>query len=269
MFTSLKLFTVAIFLFVTSFLVNFTSSSVHADSEPGFSDEHYVYGGFPETEEVGRTLTVLKNQSFVVGYDEEKKNPAWVAYRVFYVEEPEKHKRVKRFSVDYRTTAQVHSSDFTNSSFSRGHLAPSYAIFICYGSQAQRETYLMSNISPQIQSFNGGIWEKLERKIIRNYARVHGEVWEITGPVFTENDEKINDDIHVPNAFYKILVRIENNKPKVLSVLIPQFDYESEEHDDYLVSVNDIEEQTRLNIFPALDEELQEIIEAEPAESMW
>jgi len=42
----------------------------------------------------------------------------------------------------------VTSHDYTGSGYNRGHCAPNYAIAVCYGAQAQLETFLMSNILP-------------------------------------------------------------------------------------------------------------------------
>ena len=54
-------------------------------------------------------LLTLTNVGYAVGYDEVRKNPAWVAYRLFKVENPTSGKRPRRFKVDHRTQAKLGS----------------------------------------------------------------------------------------------------------------------------------------------------------------
>jgi endonuclease G len=69
-------------------------------------------------------------------------------------------------------------SDYTNSGFDRGHLAP--AGDMKWSETAMDESFLMSNISPQKPAFNRGIWKKLEEKI-RSWAIENDSIIVVTG----------------------------------------------------------------------------------------
>jgi hypothetical protein len=53
------------------------------------------------------------------------------------------------FVVDRRLSAPVKPEDYVRTGFDRGHLAPNLAIGRWFGAEAQRETFLMSNVVPQ------------------------------------------------------------------------------------------------------------------------
>lgn len=104
--------------------------------------------------------TLLERRGYRVAYDEKRLNPAWVAY--CYEFRPglhTGHTRIARFSADDGTRAGITHDHYTGSDYSRGHMAPSFGIFTYFGKDAQRETYLMSNVVPQKQAMNAGPWE--------------------------------------------------------------------------------------------------------------
>jgi len=47
-------------------------------------------------------------------------------------------------------------------------------------SAAQANTFFLSNMAPQVNAFNGGIWSRLER-LVRTYAKQYGAVQVLTG----------------------------------------------------------------------------------------
>jgi endonuclease G len=107
--------------------------------------EEMVYGGIPNGDV---NLRLLENKAFLVGYDEQRENPAWVAYRIAGRAKFTEHERYSSFTTDSRTTAKVRQKDYKNTGFDCGHMAPSYAIYSQYGKDAQKETFVMSNVCP-------------------------------------------------------------------------------------------------------------------------
>ena len=207
-----------------------------------------VYGGDPD----GR---ILESEGFCLSYSETRKNPLWVYYRLFKVENPISGKRPSKFKIDLRSPSRVRHEDFTNSGYDRGHMAPNYAIATRYGPSAQRETFVMTNIVPQTPNLNRKLWKKLEQKVAKEWANDLDEVWVITGPIFN-NDEKrlgsrLESGVEIPDAFYKMIVDEIDGEPRVLSFIMSQ-DAEGELK-DYLVSVDDIEMKTYLDFFSRIN----------------
>ena len=200
-----------------------------------------VYGGNPSA---GR---ILESKGFCLSYSETRKNPLWVHYRLFAIENPISGKRPGRFKVDPRSPSVVAHDDYTNSGYDRGHMAPNYAIATRYGSQGQSDTFVMTNIVPQKPNLNRQIWRMLEQKVARGYANDLEEVWIITGPIFDESVEKLESGVEIPDAFYKIIADELDGKVRTLSFIMDQ--YASGDLKKYLVSVDAIEEKTHLDFF--------------------
>jgi len=236
-------------------------------SAPAWSRGH-VYAGFPR---YARPLKVLENQGYVVGYCDTRKNPLWVAYRAFDVDNPLRHKRPSRFRVDRRTRAQVSHDDYTRSGYDRGHMAPNYVINTRYGQQAQYETFLMSNIVPQKPNLNRHVWVALEMLVAKDYTARFEEVWVICGPVFDGSIETLASGVEIPDAFYKIIVDEKQRAVRVLAFMVPQ-GVERQDQEPlvrFLTSIREVERRTGLDFLHELPDDIEGELEQKKAESLW
>ncbi len=80
--------------------------------------------------------------------DDSLRNPLWVAFRLMRVASPTPVERLSSFTVDERTSALVAPDAYANTGFVCALMAPQDAIGHSYGPAAQRETLLMSTVSP-------------------------------------------------------------------------------------------------------------------------
>lgn len=152
--------------------------------------------------------------------------------------------------------------------WNRGHLAQR-ADANRLGPEYGCNTHVFANAFPQHAKFNQGIWLGLEN-YLAGLANQVGEIWIITGPVFTGVPETIGDDdelpVSVPQAAFKIAVWEEEGNPKTLSFVYPNTypspNYQSGrcysdgeyDHQPYFTSIADIENLTRLT-FPVFDDQ--------------
>ena len=114
--------------------------------EQDWGEEVHCYAGAPKKE----GLRLLHTAGYTVGYDSNRRLPAWVAYPLSANQvATETAKRPSRFSSDTRVGNPVRHDDYTHSGFDRGHMAPNMAIGLQFGPEAQRETFLLTNICPQ------------------------------------------------------------------------------------------------------------------------
>ena len=228
-----------------------------------------IYGGVPQGGV--HSLTVLGNKGYWVGYDEKMQNPAWSAYRLYLAPNDPIGKRPSGFDVDPRTRARVKSSDYTHSGYDLGHLAPNYGIARCYGREAQLETFLMSNITPQRPDLNRKIWRALEMRTAKRYTKRFGEVWVITGPIYFKprHVSRLHEHPAVPDAFFKIVFEERPDGVRAEAFIIPQDVNGDEPLKPYLVSIDEIEALTHLDFCTALPPEAQAELEAEPAKRVW
>jgi len=75
--------------------------------------------------------------------------------------------------------------------------------------------------------------------------------------------------VGIPDAFFKIVVRLVDNQPEVLAFIYPNKDNLGDDHTAYLTSVDHIEELTGLDFLAVLDDELEEALEGRVAIELW
>lgn len=215
---------------------------------------------------------VLQNQAFTVGYSNKRGNPLWVVYKIKSVPTDTAHlERASHFSTDKRVENQVKQSDYNKSGYDRGHMAPNYAISALYGKEAQLETFLMTNITPQKPNLNRKLWQRLESAEISFFTQLAPTVWVTTGTVFDDKIEtlKTAHNVEIPDAFYKLYAMQAGGKTYLLAFLIPQTVKGNEPLDRYVVSVDKIEQLTGLDFFHELDDREENALEAAVNPDAW
>lgn len=251
--------------------------------EVWFARPAMVFAGVPKVVDgdLTRWQRILRSDAYVVGYSEWLGNPLWASYEVRPRPEPMRQlPRPSGFDEDWRTLrcltqiACVDHQSYTNSGFDRGHMAPNHLIATRYGREAQHQTFLMTNITPQKPTLNQGSWQQLEALIEDELASRHGSFRVITGPVFGPDPARIGGllGVAVPEAFYKILVReptAADEAPKVLAFLFPQHTPKRADLSALLVAVDQIEARVGLDFFPELDDAVEDRIEAEIRPGDW
>ncbi len=227
-----------------------------------------VFGGIPRCK---AQLTILRNDAYWIGYSEEKRSPLWAAYRLTDTTAEEKPAaRAESFLPDRRTIAQVTSDQYTNSGYDRGHLASSYSIAKCFGTAAQLQTFLMSNVVPQRHAFNAGIWKSLEMKEINTRAPRCQSIWIITGPIYPDVITRVlPSGIPVPEAFYKIILDEIDGRLRAMAFIIEHDLEAGTDLADCLVSIDEIEKRTGLDFFTGFPETVQTALEGPVNSKIW
>jgi len=235
-----------------------------------------VYMGVPKSQQWLQPTTwvrIFRNPNFMLGYSDLRGNPLWVSYQLAPVAEDAPHyKRPSTFKVDSRSINQVTHQDYTGSGYDRGHMAPNYAISSLYGKEAQLNTFLMSNITPQRPRLNQKLWQRLEAVEVKHFTKLNNRVWVLTGPVFSGDVERLKSgsNVEIPDAFYKIYALSKaDGKIQMLAFLMPQKVKGNESLSRYVTSVDEVEAQTGLDFFSDLDDALEEVVEAAIDPDAW
>ncbi|EAI0449744.1 hypothetical protein GZ693_001704 [Campylobacter coli] len=98
----------------------------------------------------------------------------------------------------YRTTW----SDYKNSGYDRGHTLSNASMRKT--TQAQRSTFLMSNITPQNPQINQRVWNKIEKRE-RQVASKLGSLEVLNLVNYDNNPQRIRNQIAIPSSYTKIL----------------------------------------------------------------
>ncbi|XP_013410102.1 endonuclease G, mitochondrial-like [Lingula anatina] len=175
--------------------------------------------GFPGLDNV-RTL-----KDYVISYDRRNRTANWV-FEHLTPENVAYNEYVDRKHCEFFEDESFHpyhrarNEDYKGSGYDRGHLAA--AANHRSSLQAMGETFLLSNISPQVgKGFNRDAWNKLEN-YVRKLTKNHPNVYVCTGPLYLprkEPDGKTyvkyevigKNNVAVPTHFFKVIV-MENEK---------------------------------------------------------
>lgn len=218
------------------------------------------------------TGQVIRHKHYTLSYDEAHEQAEWVAYRLSQASlEITNVPRATRFEEDPLVhTKSAHHRDYTRSGYTRGHLAP--AGDMAFDEEAMRESFYMSNMSPQISAMNGGIWNELE-ETTRDWAYHNDEVYVVTGPVLTPAHikKKIgkSSKVSVSDLFYRIVLDYTEPEIKAIAFLIPN-ELSEKPLQDYVVTIDEVEEVTGIDFFAgAFADEKEEQIESTVDVGKW
>ena len=200
----------------------------------------------------GNRSEIVSHQYYVLGYNEAHEQADWVSYDLTKQSlKIPNVPRAKRFNTDNAvSTRSAKHSDYSHSGYTRGHMAP--AGDMAFSEVAMQESFFMSNMSPQISGFNGGIWRELEEST-RDWAYKFDKVYVASGPIFDEEEKYIgkSSKVRVPDAFYKIIIDYDENggkHQKGIGFIIPH-EVSNKPLSNYAVSIDNIEIRLKLDFF--------------------
>ena len=216
-------------------------------------------------------IVVLDRGEFKIGWSPSLRHPVWCAYHVPAEARFPNSKRPS-FIRDRAVPSAPNPNDYTRSGFDRGHMVPNYAIVTRFGPDAQRKTFQMSNIAPQTENLNRGVWRDIEHRIAELWTARYGEIWVIVGG-FTlrgHSTEIISGpEIEVPEMFYQIIVAQEGLNIRALAVLFDQVVPYGAYAARHIVSIDELEDLTGLDFLPDLPSFIQSPLESERPTRLW
>jgi endonuclease G len=133
---------------------------------------------------------------------------------------------------------------------------------------AMRESHLLTNICPQNQALNSGVWNVIERDC-RKWAKAYGDVYVVCGPVLLNKNHKTigSNEVVVPEAFFKVILRL-NPKPSAIGFVIRNNEGKKK-RDQFVNTVDDVERITGYDFFSALPDSVEVAVEANARIEDW
>lgn len=151
-------------------------------------------------------LRELCFESFAVLHSGETRTPVYAAQRLnrHSLDGP-KRKRSDRFFADARLPAGDRATleDYKRSGYSRGHLAPAGDMVT---EAAIAQSFSLANMVPQAIRHNSGAWSKIEQDTRKYVQRAKGDVFVVTGAVFSAKGARIGmNGVGVPTHLFKLV----------------------------------------------------------------
>ena len=164
--------------------------------------------------------------------------------------------------------------------YARGHQLPSADRQCCYDANAQ--TFYGTNMTPQLNAHNEGIWSKLESKV-RAIANASDTTYVVTGVIVSPSSKKETDSygqsVTIPDAYFKVLLRYSKSSTlgqwNAAAFYLEHRAYSENIGKQHSMSVDELEEMTGIDFFVNLPakigaEQAAKIEAAVPADSaLW
>lgn len=167
-------------------------------------------------------------------------------------------------------------------SYARGHQLPSADRQCCYEANAQ--TYYGTNMTPQLNAHNEGIWLQLESKV-RNIAKKSDTTYVVTGCITKGSTSKTVDSdgksMTIPKSYFKAILKYNKSSTlgrwNAIAFYLEHKDYgkNAEVGKQHSMSIDELEKITGLDFFVNLPAKIGEgaaaqLEAADPADSaMW
>lgn len=269
----------------------FTTTSITPESVNGWLELPEVTGSEDFVGKFyGEGSTAGTNRNYSYSYNYTYYASMWVAYPLTaahtsgsastsswrYNPNIDNNKQVNIVSNAYGTM-------YGASQYARGHQIPNASRKS--DDTMNLHTYYSTNQTPQLQNkFNGSIWGSLETAV-RNLTSSVDTVYVVTGPLYRKvgGSETINyltgvsgknanpSSLPIPNYYWKALLKVTRNSggqitaASTIGFWFDHREYQSTEKyydSEHVVSVNQIEQWTGLNLFHNLPESMEETAES-------
>ena len=216
----------------------------------------------------GMSDNVVKYKGFTVHFNKNLHIPNCVVYEITADEAKGRREREGDFERDKNVTGCPNWWDYRDSGYDRGHMVP--AGDMKWDEQAMNETFYLTNICPQDNDLNAGMWNDIELKV-REWARRDKSLIVITGPIIdNKNPETIGKDmdIAVPDAFFKVILSNKTKPMKAIAFICPNRACGGS-ISSYAVSIDEVERRTGMNFFNALPDNVEDQLESTCNTNQW
>jgi endonuclease G len=215
---------------------------------------------------------LIEREQYVLSYNRDGGIPNWVSWHLSAADFGD----VDRSEFQPDTSLpdgwyQVRPSDYTNSGYDRGHMAPSADRTVTV--EDNEALFLMTNIVPQAPDNNQGPWVQLE-EWCRDQARAGNELY-ITSGVNGTQEILPKGEVRVPESVWKVVVVLPEGEDdlnriggqtEIIAIDMPnQQGIRDTDWQQYLVSVDEIEQTTGYDFLRNIDPGIQAQLEASVA----
>lgn len=159
------------------------------------------------------------------------------------------------------------------SGFDHGHICPSADRQ--YSKEANKQTFYLTNMQPQYNKMNAGIWEVMEDKV-RTWTRNSGTDTIYVckgGTIDSESNilKRINGVLIVPKYFYMALLLKNSQGYRAMAFWVENEDVNRKNDNlaDYVISIDELEKRTGIDFFCNLPDDIEEKVEKSVALNVW
>lgn len=158
--------------------------------------------------------------------------------------------RTDNFRVDRDLPPQARSTpkDYVHTIYDKGHLADAENAGT---TELMSETFLMSNMTPQVFSINRGPWRALEMRV-GSWVRNGRSLYVYTGVILGGN-QTIGNGVAVPTQLFKVIIDV--NHGDAIAFIMPNVEGSIGDWKQYRVTVADVERAIGVNLLQGANQQ--------------
>jgi len=158
--------------------------------------------------------------------------------------------------------AQLSDYDKT---YDRGHLAPAGDNTI--SDEIMSQSFLLTNMVPQVPNNNRGIWKQLET-YVRDWAENGMDIYVVSGTIYSNSSKTIGANrVGVPDKLFKVI--IDKTTGHTIAFIFPNTALPVADLLKYATNIDAVEKATGINFMPLLPDNLKTIKTAAPVIEQW
>lgn len=234
--------------------------------------------------------------NYALEWNAVKRHAHWVAFSFDKTTAADVVKRTDAWAVDPELPAdmQTEEADHKSDGFDKGHLCASEDRV--YLKEANEQTFYYSNMSPQLNDFNGGFWQGLEAQVQKwgrsTASDIYNKVYVAKGGTLNEllldfqgspvsGGTPVTDaqgfTIHglaCPAYYFMAVLAQKGSGFQAIAFLVPHQEGltrnpKAADLQHYVVSVDSLERKTGIDFFCNLDDAVENWVEAEAVVEDW
>lgn len=231
--------------------------------------------------------TVQFGVNYCIEWDCTKKSQRWTAYQMYAGNSVTNWNRNDwkntpwkgdpfQTDPDLPEGIRVELSQHTGDNYDRGHICAS-ADRLC-SKDANEQTYYMSNMHPQLNGFNAGVWGNMENKV-RAWNSTTGfrdTLYVVKGGTIDRADQILETTpkgLLVPKYFFMAILCKNSDKSqwgyKALAFWVEHTNNNDTNLKKYVISIDELEEKTGIDFFCNLPDEIEQAVERNVAPAAW
>ena len=217
--------------------------------------------------------------NYILEWDCQKKSQRWSCYTLDRRNSP---KNVNRWDADKGESQYPYDPDipsayifaydpYWGTGFDHGHICPSYDRL--NSREANIQTFYLSNMQPQRNSFNAGIWLKMENMVGKtwNTNQFRDTLYICKGGTIDKSDQiltTLSSGLIVPKYFFMAILCKNSQGYKALGFWVEQSNDNITNNQrandniiNYVVSIDELERLTGIDFFCNLPDDVEEAAE--------
>ena len=268
---------------------NDTETGTNTNANPTTANTNYGRLEFPHLKSDGNNLVLVHSVAnygvnFAVEWDCDKKAQRWTCYQMNAFTS---HSNWSRDNWDntewhgdpfqedpdlpeqYRTTL----TDYRGSGYDRGHICPSADRL--YSKEVNEQTYYLSNMQPQINGFNAGVWLTMENTLRNkwNTSTYRDVLYVCKGGTIDKSNQiatyTSNSHLIVPKYFFAAVLAVKNGQYHALGLWFEHKANRDTNLRSYAVTIDQLEQLTGIDFFCNLPDDTETTVESKLDLNWW